>query len=229
MIRDLIAYSNPKSQAAESYRTLRTNIQFSTLDNESNVIAITSCGPGEGKSTVISNLAITMAQSGKKVLLIDCDLRKPIIHKKFGISNLKGLTSLLIKDSKVEDVIQRVNINNLGVITSGPVPPNPSEILGSKNMKNLIEEFKKYFDVILLDAPPVLVVTDAQVISKVTDGMILLAAYGVTEKQALERAKDNIVKVNGKLLGVVMNKIPEKEGSYYGYGSYGDYYSDDSE
>lgn len=233
MVRDLIAYNDPKSSAAEAYRTLRTNLQFSMLDKDSNIIAITSCEPGEGKSTIISNLAISLAQSGKKVLLIDCDLRKPIIHKKFGISNTTGLTSLLLKESTIEEAIYKVDIPNLGLIPSGPVPPNPSEILGSKKMGKILEELRNYFDIILLDSPPVLVVSDLHVLASSVDGILLVATYGITEKNAILRAKEGILKVGGKVLGVVENKIPQDAEGYgysgYGYGQYKGYYSSDVE
>lgn len=231
MIRDLIAYSEPKSSAAEAYRTLRTNLQFSMLDKESNIIAVTSCEPGEGKSTIVSNLAISLAQSGKKVLLIDCDLRKPIIHKKFGISNASGLTSLLLKESTLEETIYKVDIPNLGLIPSGAVPPNPSEILGSKKMSKALEELRNYFDIILLDSPPVLVVSDLHVLASTIDGILLVASYGVTEKNAILRAKESIVKVGGKVLGVVENKIPQDAKGYggYGYSQYKGYYSSTAE
>lgn len=233
MIKDLIAYSDPKSAAAEAYRTLRTNLQFSMLDKDSNIIAVTSCAPGEGKSTIVANLAVSLAQSGKKVLLVDCDLRKPTIHKKFGISNASGLTSLLLKESTLEEAIYKVDIPNLGLIPSGPVPPNPSEILGSKKMGKILEDLKNYFDVILLDSPPVLVVSDLHVLASTLDGILLVATYGVTEKNAILRAKESIIKVGGKVLGVVENKIPQDAKGYgysgYGYGKYQGYYSSDTE
>lgn len=233
MIKDLIAYNDPKSAAAEAYRTLRTNLQFSMLDKDSNIIAITSCEPGEGKSTIIANLAVSLAQSGKKVLLIDCDLRKPTIHKKFGISNSSGLTSLLLKESTLEEAIYKVDIPNLGLIPSGPVPPNPSEILGSKKMGKILEDLRNYFDIILLDSPPVLVVSDLHVLASTLDGILLVATYGVTEKNAILRAKESILKVGGKVLGVVENKIPQDAKGYgyggYGYGQYKGYYSSEIE
>jgi capsular exopolysaccharide synthesis family protein len=203
------------------------------LDKDSNIIAITSCAPGEGKSTIVANLAISLAQSGKKVLLVDCDLRKPTIHKKFGISNASGLTSLLLKESTLEEAIYKVDIPNLGLIPSGPVPPNPSEILGSKKMGKILEDLKNYFDVILLDSPPVLVVSDLHVLASTLDGILLVATYGVTEKNAILRAKESIIKVGGKVLGVVENKIPQDAKGYgysgYGYGKYQGYYSSDTE
>ncbi|MFL0246252.1 CpsD/CapB family tyrosine-protein kinase [Candidatus Clostridium stratigraminis] len=217
MLNDMISIKNPKSQAAEAFRTLRTNIQFSSLDEELRTIVITSTQPGEGKSTVISNLGITMAQSGKKVLLIDCDLRKPTIHKKLGITNQDGLTTLLAKEKSFLEAVRTTNINNFFVLTSGPIPPNPAELLGSKKMRALIEELKGQFDVILFDAPPVLAVTDAQILATYCDGVVFVASFGQAEKQALVTAKELINKVGGKLIGVVINKIPNNSRSYYYY------------
>jgi capsular exopolysaccharide synthesis family protein len=217
MINEMISIKNPKSQAAEAFRTLRTNIQFSSLDEEIKTIVVTSTQPGEGKSTVISNLALTMAQGGKRVLLMDCDLRKPSIHKKLQLSNKEGVTSVLSKEKTLQDVIKTTDINNFFVLTSGPIPPNPAELLGSKKMKSFLEELKEYFDVILIDAPPVLAVTDAQILATLCQGVIFVAGYGQAEKHAVVRAKELIDKVGGKILGVVINKTPTDSKSYYYY------------
>lgn len=217
MLNEMIAIKNPKSQASEAFRTLRTNIQFSSLDEDLKTLVITSTQPGEGKSTIVSNLAITMAQSGKKVLLIDCDLRKPSIHKKFGLSNQEGLTSALSKEKTKEEVIKPAGINNLYILTSGPIPPNPAELLGSKKMKNFIGELKGFFDVILFDAPPVLAVTDAQILSTFCSGVVFVAGYGQADKHAIVRGKELIEKVGGKIVGVVINKFPSDSKSYYYY------------
>lgn len=217
MLNEMISIKNPKSQAAEAFRTLRTNIQFSSLDEDIRTIVVTSTQPNEGKSTVISNLAVTMAQSGKKVLLIDCDLRKPTIHKKLGVSNQVGLTSILSKEKTMEEVIKATTIHNFYILTSGPIPPNPAELLGSKKMKSFIEELHGYFDVILFDAPPVLAVTDAQILSTFCNGVVFVAGYGQAEKDAMLRGKELIEKVGGKILGVVINKVPQNSRSYYYY------------
>jgi capsular exopolysaccharide synthesis family protein len=217
MLNDMISIKNPKSQAAEAFRTLRTNIQFSSLDEDIRTIVVTSTQPGEGKSTVVSNLAITMAQSGKKVLLIDCDLRKPTIHKKLGVANKDGLTTLLAKEKKFDEIVKATDINNFYILTSGPIPPNPAELLGSKKMKSLIEELNGYFDVILFDAPPVLAVTDAQVLATYCNGVVFVAGYGQAEKLAVVRAKELISKVGGKIIGVVINRVPNNSKSYYYY------------
>lgn len=224
ILKNLIAFNNPKSSAAEAFRTLRTNIQYSSLDNKIKSMVVTSSGPSEGKSTVMANLAITIAQSGKRVLIVDCDLRKPTVHKKLGIPNSEGLTNILVQDKKIEECIITTKVNNLYAITSGPTPPNPAELLGSKKMKHVLNELSKVFDMVLLDAPPVIAVTDAQILSTVVEGVLLVASYAQTEKFGLLKSKELLDKVGAKILGVIMNKVPEKSGGYYGkyYGSYYD-------
>ncbi|MDP4091027.1 MAG: CpsD/CapB family tyrosine-protein kinase [Bacillota bacterium] len=224
MLKNMVAFKNPKSRAAEAFRTLRTNIQFSSLDDTVKSIVVTSSGPSEGKSTVLINLAITIAQSGKRIVLVDCDLRKPTVHKKLGIPNSEGLTNLLIQDRKLDDIVQPTNVPNLFVITSGPTPPNPAELLGTKRMKQFFNELKQIFDMVLIDAPPVIAVTDAQIISTIADGTLLVTSYGSTEKFALVKAKELLDKVGAKILGVVLNKVSVKSGSYYGK-YYNTYYS----
>ena len=225
MLKELITFKNPKSRVSEAFRTLRTNVQFSNLDDELKVIVVTSSGPGEGKSTVMSNLAVTMAQSGKKVLLIDCDFRKSTVYKKFGISNAEGLTNVLANSKKLSEIIKTVNIPNLYIMTSGPTPPNPAELLGSKKMKNIVAELRESFDLILIDAPPVLAVTDAQILSTISDGVIFVAAYGIADKTALVNAKELMCKVGAKIIGVVLNKVPSESDSYYSKHYYNKYYT----
>lgn len=217
MLNELISVKNPKSQAAEAFRTLRTNIQFSTLDDQVKTIVATSSQPSEGKSTIVSNLGITIAQSGKKVLLIDCDLRKPVVHKKLGLTNQEGLTSLLAREKSLEECVKTTEVPNFYVITSGPIPPNPAELLGSKKMKKLIEELENIFDMILIDAPPVLAVTDAQILAALCDGVVFVASYGEADKHAIVRAKELIDKVGAKILGVIINKVPAEAKNYYYY------------
>ncbi|MGV8983538.1 CpsD/CapB family tyrosine-protein kinase [Clostridium sp.] len=216
MLKNMITLKNPKSRSAEAFRTLRTNIQFSSLDKEFKSIVVTSSGAGEGKSTVLSNLAITMAESGKKVILVDCDFRKPSIHKKMGITNSVGLTNILVQDVKKEECIVKTDVNNLFILTSGPIPPNPAELLGTQKMKNFIEILKSEYDLVLIDAPPVLAVTDAQILATIADGVIFVASYGEAQKDALVDAKELIDKVGGKILGIVFNKVPEAVSGYYG-------------
>ena len=223
MMKNLITLKNPKSRSAEAFRTLRTNIQFSSLDKECKSIVITSSGSGEGKSTVMSNLAITMADSGKRVILVDCDLRKPSIHKKIGVTNALGLTNILAQGMKKEECMINTAVDNLFIITSGPIPPNPAELIGTKKMRDFIEELKGEFDLVLIDAPPVLAVTDAQILSTIVDGVIFVASYGEAQKNAVVDAKQLIDKVGGKVLGIVFNKVPGAIGGYYGK-SYEGYY-----
>lgn len=220
----LITEKDPKSIASEAYRTLRTNIQYSSFDKEIKTILVTSTGPGEGKSTTCGNLALTMAQADKRVLVIDCDLRKPTIHKKFTISNEKGVSNFLIGQTALEEVIHKYS-DNLYLLPSGTIPPNPAEMLSSKKLKEFLENVKEEFDCIIIDSPPVMAVTDAQILSTIVDGVLLVAASGQTEKEGIVKAKEQISKVNGRLLGVVLTKMPMKKGK--GYGNYYYYYGGD--
>jgi len=221
MVRRSVYIKKLKAQIEEQFRTLRTNIKFSAAGDGINIIAITSCSPGEGKSTIVSNLAAIMAKGGKRVVIVDCDLRKPTIHKKFSMSNFRGLTDILVQDKEIDDVVTDTRVSNLCVIPSGPIPPNPSELLGSKITKDVFKELSETYDMVLLDTPPVLYVSDAQIISSISQGTIIVASYGNTDKKALADAKALIEKAGGKILGVVINKIPNESKEGYGY-----YYSE---
>lgn len=221
----IITHENPKSPIAEAFRTLRTNIQFSSIDKALSSIVITSSGPGEGKSTVSVNTAMTIAQSGKKVLLVDCDLRKPKIHTFFRIHNGQGLTNVLAEGIELREVVYEPEIeDNLHVLTAGPIPPNPSELLGSKRMKEFLKKAETNYHTIILDSPPVGVVTDAAILSTIADGTILVCAVGQAEIEASKMAKSLLEKVNANILGVVLNKVPVTQGGYYKYHYY-NYYS----
>ncbi len=229
--KDIITYENPKSPIAEAFRTLRTNIQFSSIDKTVKTIVITSPGPGEGKSTISVNTAVTMAQSEKKVLLIDCDLRKPKVHTFFKLHNGQGLTNILVEDVKCKDVVHETDLaRGLYVLTAGPIPPNPAELLGSNKMKNFIEDMKNEHDYIILDSPPVGMLTDAAILSTIADGTILVCAVGQANIEATKGAKALLDKVNANILGVVLNKVPVKSGGYYKYHYYSyynyDYYAE---
>lgn len=224
MLKNLVAFKNPKSRAAEAFRTLRTNIQFSGLDDSLSSIVVTSSEPSEGKSTVLINLAITIAQSGKKVLVIDCDLRRSTVHKKLGLPNAEGLTNLLIQDKEsFDEVVLTTKVPNLSALTSGPTPPNPAELLGTKRMKSIIRQLTGSFDMVLIDAPPVIAVTDAQILATIAEGTLIVTSYGATEKFGLVKTKELLDKVGAKVLGVVINKVPEKSEHYY-YGKYDNSY-----
>lgn len=211
-----IVEKEPKSIAAESYRTLRTNIQYSSFDKEYKVIVITSSEPGEGKSTTAGNLALCMAQGDKKVILVDCDLRRPSIHKKFKVSNLAGLSDVIIGKSDLSKVMHRYN-KNLVLLTSGKIPPNPSEMLSSKVMENLLEELKGSFDYIILDTPPVQAVTDSQILSTKSDGTILVVRSERTKKDSVKNAINLLKKVNANIIGTVLNGIDVSRSKYYYY------------
>ncbi|WP_342541574.1 CpsD/CapB family tyrosine-protein kinase [Paenisporosarcina sp. FSL H8-0542] len=221
METQLITIENSKSPISEQYRTLRTNIQYSSVDKELKSIIITSPNPGEGKSTTIANLAIVFAQQGKKVLLVDADLRKPTIHYTFNINNTKGLTNLLMKKASLGDVIQQTPVLNLFLLPSGTIPPYPAELLQSEMMSQLMDRLKASFDLILFDTPPILAVADAQILANKSDGSILVVKSGSTEKEGAVRSKDILMSSRSKLLGVVLNNKMMKDSPYqttYYYG-----------
>lgn len=220
----IISISDPKSPISEAYRTLRTNIEFSSLDNKVQVIEVTSSGPSEGKSTTAANLAVAMAKAGKRTIIIDSDLRKPNLHRLFKCSNHKGLSNLLIGETKFDEIAYKTETENLYILTSGTKPPNPAELLSSAKMQRFILGLRDNFDCIIIDTPPIIAVTDAQVVSKYTDGYILVVASGQAERQAVIKAKDLLDKVNAKPLGVVINKIEASKRNGYGYGYYYSYY-----
>lgn len=214
---DIISINNPKSPITEAYRVLRTNIQFSSFDKQVKAICVTSSGPGEGKSTVASNLAVVTAESGKKTIIIDCDQRKSRQHKIFGVSNAIGLSDLLAGTATFDQAVQKTKIDNLFILTGGTKPPNPSELLASAKMKNFITLLKEKCDFIIIDSPPVLMVTDAQLLASYIDGYLLVVSSGEADRNAAAKAKELLEKVNGKILGVVLNKLEVSEKGYYGY------------
>jgi len=216
----LLMHFAPKSPVSESYRTLRTNIQFSNLDHTPQTILITSPGPGEGKSTTVANLAVTFSQMGTKTLLIDADFRRPILHSLFGIEKEPGITNYLAGKIHLEGVIRKTPVENLDLVTCGVIPPNPSELLASQRMKEFIAELKNRYQMILFDTPPVIVVTDAMVLGVLLDGVVLVASSGQTSQAGLDRAKTILENVNAKVMGAVLNKIEAK----HSYGSYHYYY-----
>jgi len=215
--RSLISMTTPKSPVAEQFRTIRTNIQFANVDEELQTMIVTSSGPAEGKSTTTANLAVVFAQQGKRVLLIDADLRKPTVHYTFRTENHIGLSNVLTRQASLEEAVTVTAQDKLWVLPSGPIPPNPSELLGSKGMKTLLEEAKDKYDVIILDTPPVLAVTDAQVIANLADGVVLVVSSGKTETVAAKKAKELLESANGKILGVVLNNKKVQDSQYYYY------------
>lgn len=219
--RRLITIEEPMSPISEAYRVLRTNIQFSAIDQAMQVITVTSAQPREGKTTTISNLAVAYAQDGKRVMLIDADLRKPTLHRVFARTNRKGLTNVLANISTLEDEMQATDVEQLFLLTSGPMPPNPAEILATKRMGMLLDELRQQFDVILIDTPPALALTDAQVIASRSDGVLLVVSSGKTKRDLIRKCKANLEYVNANLLGVVLNNQNRREAeSYYYYYQY---------
>lgn len=223
----LYTYNNPKSHIAEAYRILRTNIEFSNIDKNIKTILVTSAQQNEGKSTSISNLASTFASlENKKVLIIDCDLRNPSVHKMFNVSNISGLTDVLTGQKDIDKCIEKTKVKNLDILKAGKIPPNPSEILQSKKMRNFMEVIKEYYDYIFIDSPPVGIVTDASILAQYADGTILLVAANEADIEAVKVAKERLEGVNANILGAILNKF-EVDSSSYGYYNY--YYGSTSE
>lgn len=216
--RHLIAKKDPKSPITEQYRTIRTNIQYASVDQAIRSIVVTSTAPMEGKSTTTANLAVVFAQQGKKTLLIDADLRKPTAHYTFQLPNTVGLTSVLTKQVELMDAVYMTDVENLFVLTSGPIPPNPAELLASVSMEYLLKEAYNLYDFILFDTPPVLTVTDAQVLANLADGSILVTSSGTTDRDGAIKAKEILTSAQSKLLGAVLNnKKADKDAHYYYY------------
>lgn len=212
-----IVKEQPKSIVTENYKILRTNIEYSSFDGGLKTILVTSSEPGEGKTTTAGNLAICLAQDNKRIVLIDCDLRRPMLHRRFKVSNDEGLSEIIIGKVSLEDSIKEV-YTGLDIITAGKIPPNPSEMLGSNDMKELIDKLKEIYDYIILDSPPVLAVTDAQILSRKVDGTILVIKSTKTKKANVINAKELLDKVRGNIIGVVLNEVKIKNDKCYYYG-----------
>lgn len=228
MLRELIVKEDPKSPISEIFRTLRTNIQFMNTKNKLQSLLITSTIPGEGKSWISANLGITFAQTGKRVIVLDADMRKGRQYSIFDVPAKPGLSNFLsiedYNDDKVDlaDYIQETEIENLYVVPAGDVPPNPSELLVSENMLTLIEKLKNICDIVIIDGPPTQLVTDSLILARIADSTVIIAESNKTKKENLKRIVNNIQKVGGKIAGVVINKMPlstkKYDQSYY-YGS----------
>lgn len=240
---NLIAAINPFSTAAEQYRKIRTNIEFSSADKKIKSLVITSSGPSEGKTTTAANLAVVFANAGSKVLLVDADLRKPNIALSFRVPNVNGLSNYLTEanatndsfltnhnashselaqgDNQIGSRLVETDIENLYLFPSGPTPPNPSELLASKRMQELVDTLAASFDLVIYDMPPVVTVTDAQIMSAYVDGTILVVRERKTNKQAIQEAKHLLDMVKAKIIGVVYNGKKQGEESYYYYGTEG--------
>ena len=216
---NLVTQNDPKNPAAEAYRVIRTGIQFAQAGKELQTIALTSCTPNEGKSTTIANLAVVLTQAGKSVLLIDCDMRNPTVHKNFNLSNKVGLSSCISMGTAVADAVQATAIEGLDALTAGVIPPNPSELLGSERMQNILQRAKEEYDYVLIDTPPVLPVTDSLVLGRMVDGLILVIDSGEIKVEMAREVKNQLVHAGANILGVVLNKV-RSEHHGYGYGYY---------
>ncbi len=218
-IQGLVTHENPKSPVAEAYRTLRTNLGFTFIDAPCRSILFTSANPQDGKSTTIANTAVTMAQAGNRVIAVDCDLRKPMLHKIFGLENMQGLTNTMMQQLKLEEVVHKNVIDKLDVLTSGPIPPNPSEMLASERSKALWAKLVENYDYVLIDSSPVLAVADASILSTQVDGVILVVRSAQTRIDLAKEAKDQLLKANANIIGAVLNQLnmESKDYQYYYY------------
>lgn len=216
---NLVTVSDPRSAAAEAYRALRTNLSFSSLDHPIRTLVVTTPAPQDNKSMVIANLAVIMAQGGNRTLLVDCDLRRPGLHEIFGADNMQGLTTMMLNEAAMSDPpILRTEIENLFLLPSGPLPPNPADLLGSRRMDAVIQRLVQGTDIVLLDAPPIMAVTDAAVLGSKVDGVLLVIRAGSTRRDHAERAKELLEKVNIRIVGAVLDNAPVDAlmGVYYG-------------
>ena len=226
----LVTHANPRSPVAEAYRSLRTNLAFARAREEIKTLVLTSPGPADGKSTTVANLAITFAQQGQRTLLVDADLRRAVLDKTFSVPRSPGLTEVIVGEAELERAVHPTDVPNLYVLGSGHFPPNPSELLGSTAMQNVLREAKEQFDVILFDSPPLLAVTDAAVLATMVDGTVLVVRMGSTARQAVRRALGQLKAVHAYVLGAVMNDVDLRRSSYYGgYGyAYYAYYGSEA-
>jgi capsular exopolysaccharide synthesis family protein len=219
--REILTYTSPKSWESEAYRNIRINVVFSFPRGQlAKTLLVTSSVPGEGKTSVLTNLGVVMAQAGKNVLLIDGDMRRSKLHKIFGLDNSVGLSNLLVGEADLDSAIQRTKVPNLSIIPSGYTPPNPADLLDSKKLVELIHDLKERFDVIFIDSTPVISPTDATILSIRVDGVILVIEAGKTTREIARRAARQLADVKAKTIGVVLNKVTTRPGDYYYYPYY---------
>lgn len=211
----LIDEGSPNSPMSEAFKQLRTNIDFSNVDRDLKVIMMTSSNIGEGKSTASANAAIAFAQTGRRVLLIDGDLRNPSLHLIFHVPNQVGLTTVLSQQKRLEEVIQPAAVADLHLIPSGALPASPTEMLSSKAMKDLLQELKEQYDVIIIDTPPLLVASDAQITAALSDGVILVVHSGKVKKEEARKAKANLDMVNARVIGAILNNVNRRKVAGY--------------
>lgn len=213
----LVTFKNPQSPYSESYRVLRTNLGFSSIVKSFKTVLVTSASAQEGKSTVASNLAIVCAQAGYKVILVDCDLRKPTQHKLFDVPNDNGFTNCIFSKDDHGKAVRTLNLINLSVLTSGPIPPNPAEILNSERTLLLWTDLKNKYDYIFIDSPPVLSVADASILAAQSDAVLLVVKSGYTRIEHAKQVMNQLTQANARLIGVVLNQVEDKDNYYYKY------------
>jgi len=220
MTDTLITLSNPRAPISEAFRTLRTNLEFTSLDKPIGSMVVTSAAPEEGKSTTLANLAVTIAQAGKRVIVVDCDLRRPSLHHIFNAKNAPGFTDMMRDDALMKNPpLQETRVSALRLLASGTLPPNPSELLASRRMSEVIAALQQHADIILFDAPPVIAVTDAAVLTSKVDAVLLVVSAGKTKREHAKKAKALIDKVNAHLIGIVLNNVKGEASLYQYYAS----------
>lgn len=217
-----VAWDDPKSVAAEAYRILRTNLLFTNPDRPLKSVLVTSPTVGDGKSTVTANLAVSFAQAGRRVIVVNADLRRPSVHKLFRVPEGAGLTSVLVGQATLEEALRETDAPDVRLLTAGPTPPNPAELLESQRMRTVMRELEQHADIVLYDAPPVTVVADAGLLAPHVDGCILVVSLGVTQRDMARAAVEQLQRVGGRILGAVVNRIGPSSGYYYYY-----YYADE--
>lgn len=213
---NLITLTDPRSPISEAYRTLRTNLSFYSVDNPIRTLVVTSPAPDEGKSTTIANLAVTMAQSGRRTILVDCDLRRPTLHELFNVDNNTGITSMVL-DEDAAPPLRETEVKNLLLLPSGPKPPNPADLLGSRQIDRVLTQLQEQADIVLLDAPPIVGVTDAAVLGAKADGVLLIISAGKTRREHAERAKELLERARVRIIGAALTnaQIDNSLNAYY--------------
>ncbi|MCK4374410.1 MAG: polysaccharide biosynthesis tyrosine autokinase, partial [Candidatus Brocadiae bacterium] len=223
--RGMVSTLEPASSVTEAYRNIRTSLFFSAPPEEARVVVITSGGPGDGKTTTAANLALVIAQSGKRVLLVDADFRRPMLHRLFGIRSRRGTSTVLVGEASLEEAVRQPSnngkpIDNLDVLIAGPKPPNPAELLDSERMRQLLEEARQKYDRVLVDTPPVLFVADASILGAISDGVIMVVKSAKNTRSLATRAREQLEGVNARILGGILNDVRVSHLGYY----YSDYY-----
>jgi capsular exopolysaccharide synthesis family protein len=224
---ELVVVTQSQSPISEAYRVLRTNLQFAAVGHPLDTLMVTSPGPGEGKSITAANLAAALAQGGRRVILVDGDLHRPRQHRVFGLRNNTGVTTALITNlsGNLDDILQETGVPGLRVLTSGPLPPNAAELLGSTRMRELLADLHTRADIVVVDSPPVTALSDAAVLATQTDGVLLVLDAGKTRRELAKRATEALERVHARVIGVLLNRMPARGAGYYYYYRYDDYYT----